>query len=86
MIKPGLDNPHESLHTCMVFAPNDWSESKREAWIYGIVVGWGRALDDVAKKHRWAPEDVNRLKIMHQKFAHTRLRNNRRRKEKEGKE
>ncbi|RLL17998.1 hypothetical protein [Acinetobacter chengduensis] len=57
------ENPLESLRSAVVFSSKDYSSCKRDAWIYGIVVGWeGKALEEVSKKHRWDKETVERLK------------------------
>jgi hypothetical protein len=55
----------------------DWSLDKRDAWLWGIVLGWtnepGEPVDedpmaDVARKHGWSSETVTRLRDLHQKF------------------
>lgn len=81
--KQGEENPFESLHTVMVFDPRDWSAYKRDAWVYGIVVGWdeekplkgetGReAMADLAAKFNWTDEDVARLRRLHKRFDEAR--------------
>lgn len=38
----------------IVFDSRDWVENKRDAWIYGIVVGWDDdSLNELAQKFRW---------------------------------
>lgn len=64
----GIECPLESLKTAVTLHPRDWSEHHRDAWAYGIIVGWGRALDEVAQKHGWTPETVARLKRLHRKL------------------
>ena len=54
-----------SLRTTMTTDSRDWSLYKRDAWIYGIVVGWGDALPEISKKFGWSDEDINRLKKYH---------------------
>ena len=46
----------------------DWSQDKRDAWIYGIVFGWDEAFDEVANRHKWSIADQNRLKYMRNEF------------------
>jgi hypothetical protein len=48
----------ESVKRSIAFDVQDWSTDKRLAWIYGIIMGWGDASDEVARKHRWTAEDV----------------------------
>lgn len=52
----------------MVFSPRDHSVSRREAWMYGIVCGWGDAIDEVAERHHWSKEAVDELKLQHEDF------------------
>lgn len=54
----------ESLHDCMIGSALDWAAASRDAWMYGIVVGWGDegALEEVAKAHDWSEQSVERLK------------------------
>lgn len=54
----------------------DWSLSRSDVWLYGLLVGWecedqhehdcvcggSSALDEVAAKHGWAASDVARLR------------------------
>lgn len=56
------------------FATNgrDWSTLPDDAWFYGIVCGWGPddpedgdALPELAARHRWTPERVDRLRALH---------------------
>jgi hypothetical protein len=66
----------QSITSAIVFHAGDWSLYPREAWIYGITVGWGceeehehddicggdGALTDMAEKHGWDSEQVERLR------------------------
>lgn len=58
----------DSLHTTITTDSKDWSLNKRDAWIYGIIVGWDDALPEVAEKFGWGNEDINRLKKYHSQF------------------
>lgn len=62
MNKDNLRDALKSLQATMAFDSRDWSVVRRDAWLYGIVVGWDDALPEVAKKHRWDAVDVARLK------------------------
>lgn len=56
----------ESVKRSLTFHPMDMSSDKRMAWIYGILVGWDEAsLAEMAKKHGWAPDDVQKLEEHH---------------------
>ncbi|MFW2500430.1 hypothetical protein [Clostridium diolis] len=71
-----ITNPFESLHNTIVFDVKDWSTDKRNAWIYGIIVGWGSDDPEIAeeifqefnKQFRWTRETWNRLQILHKEF------------------
>lgn len=52
----------DSIAAAIDFHSRDWSIDHRDAWIYGIVVGWGDALDEVAARHKWSPMAVERLR------------------------
>ena len=38
--KPITLNAFESIECAIAFHPRDWSEYRRDAWIYAIVFGW----------------------------------------------
>lgn len=41
----------------------DWGAWHRDAWLYGILVGWsGEAMRELAERHGWSDEDVARLR------------------------
>jgi hypothetical protein len=46
----------------MAFAPNDWGADRSGAWLYGILLGWGDALDDIAADYGWSAASVERLR------------------------
>jgi hypothetical protein len=59
----------ESLRGCIAFSPKDWSIEMRDAWMYGIVMGWdGEALTEVAAKHGWPDGALARLRRIHSAF------------------
>lgn len=61
--KNKLAEAMSSLYDVIVFDSLDYSSGKREAWMYGIIVGWnGPAMDSIAKKFNWTKEDVERLR------------------------
>lgn len=62
-------NPLESIATAIAFSPRDWSSHHRDAWIYGIVLGWDKEdLEELKNKHKWRDETVARLKFLHDKY------------------
>jgi len=64
------ENPLVSIRKAILFSSNDYSQCKRDAWIYGIVVGWrDEALEELSQRHCWDPETVERLKRLHKAFA-----------------
>lgn len=62
-------NPFESLQKAIAFSSNDWAQNKRDAWIYGIVMGWGDSLEEVARLHRWDEQEQKRLRFLESEFA-----------------
>jgi len=58
------------MRNLMATNSRDWSTDRSDAWLYGIVLGWGHgeAMAELAEQHGWAPEDVRRLKSLHEKF------------------
>jgi len=52
----------DSAHTTMCADARDWSTDRRDAWLYGLVVGWdGPAMREVSKRHRLDAERLSRL-------------------------
>lgn len=47
----------EAIHGAMATDPRDWSAWSRDAWYYGVVVGWSdgpedrEAIDEIAQAH-----------------------------------
>ena len=60
-MKDDLAEALNSAKAAMTFSARDWSLNHRDAWLYGIVVGWDDALDEVANNHKWNDETVERL-------------------------
>lgn len=69
--------PGESLRATLATDARDWSVDRRDAWIWGIVNGWDRepgdpeeedAMGEVAARHGWTPETVERLRLLHRAF------------------
>lgn len=63
-VGPDIREALESAHAVMVTSSRDMARYSEDAWHYGIIVGWGDALPDVAAKHKWADADVERLRRM----------------------
>jgi hypothetical protein len=66
-----------SLGRCMAFDPRDWALDRRDAWLWGVIVGWDPdepgetdgAMAEVAAKHGWTDEHVARLRTLHAAVA-----------------
>lgn len=54
-----------NLQNVMNTDPRDWSTNKRDAYLYGVIVGWGSAMKEVAKQHNWSDDTVERIKRGH---------------------
>lgn len=60
-----------SLHNSMTTDARDWAADRKDAWHYGLIVGWGDALDSVGNRHRWAVSTRTRLAALHLAIAGT---------------
>lgn len=63
------ENPKDSLYYTIANDPRDWAKCKRDAWIYGIIVGWDEeSLQQIKEQHKWSQRDADRLSLLHEKF------------------
>ncbi len=67
-----LAQAFESIHNAIVFGSKDWAVYSKDAWIYGIVVGWdeddgseSEATREICHRHKIKPEDLARMRSMH---------------------
>ena len=70
------DNIYDSIESLIAFSARDYSVCKRDAWLYGIVHGWGECLEEIAKKHKWDSEDCKRLKLLNKQWDLERVKYN----------
>jgi hypothetical protein len=63
------DDPLASIKTAIACHSRDWSLHYRDAWIYGVVCGWGEALPEIAERHGWSAAEVSRLERLHDLFT-----------------
>lgn len=69
MTKPIL-NPIKSLQTTLTCSSKDWTTTKYDAWVYGILVGWDWVtLEKLARKFGWGKEESSRLRYLRDKFS-----------------
>jgi hypothetical protein len=60
------ENPLESVERALAFATKDWSADRRDAWIYGIALGWDdESMAEMAARHNWNADAVSRLRQLH---------------------
>lgn len=65
-------NPIRSIEQLLALDSRDWSITRGDAWLWGIVKGWDdndpdlSAMDAVARKHSWTPHEIARLRTLHQ--------------------
>ncbi len=58
LLKEAID----SIGTSMIMSPRDWGLDHRDAWVYGIVLGWNSdSLAELRVIHRWDDKTVERL-------------------------
>lgn len=63
------EDPKTSLRTTIVLDSRDWGALSRDAWIYGIVIGWDReSLDELQERFQWSTETRARLIRLHRAF------------------
>lgn len=64
------EDPGKSLRWVLAFAVRDWSQNRRDAWLWGIIHGWDdEAMAEMASQHDWTPEACARLRRLHAKFC-----------------
>ena len=62
--------PKESLAAALAFNARDQGAEHRDAWAWGIVIGWDKeSLEELSERHGWAPETVARLEQLHRDFV-----------------
>jgi len=72
----GLRAAIKSTRLVMATSSRDWGESRGDAWLYGIYLGWDRepdegeeddgetAMTELATRHRWPDTEVARLRSL----------------------
>ncbi|MFD9249590.1 hypothetical protein [Streptomyces bottropensis] len=73
----GVSTALASIRNTMATDPRDWAAERRDAWLWGVLMGWGcsqdhthddeacdadNALLEVAKKHGWNDHRVARVR------------------------
>lgn len=61
-------NALESIECSIAFDVHDWAASRRTAWIYAIVFGWGDEWDEMREAFGWDEEDIARAKMYHEQW------------------
>lgn len=63
------ENPFESLHFVIACSSRDWSKTRDDAWLYGIICGWDdNSIAELAPRWEWSEDDVARLKRLHARY------------------
>lgn len=59
----GISAALTSLRNTMASDPRDWAAERRDAWLYGVLVGWSdEAMKEVAAGHGWNEYRVKRVR------------------------
>ena len=59
-----------SIYNAIALGPKDWSPTKNDAWIYGIVCGWDdAAYAELTPRFGWTSDMVERNRRLHRAFA-----------------
>ncbi len=62
-------NPLESIECTIAFSSRDMSSDKRDAWLYGIILGWDdESLEEFQEKFNWTDLTIKRLRILHENY------------------
>ena len=63
------DCPLTSISDTLGFYCRDLSLDHRDAWIYGIVVGWDDdSMKEMMERHKWNDKTVQRLQRLHKEY------------------
>jgi hypothetical protein len=63
------DNPLQALTMALTSTSKDMSESKLDASLYGIIVGWDESsYKELKEKHGWSDRVVATQKLLHQNY------------------
>ena len=58
-----------SIESCIAFSSRDWSLHHRDAWLYGIIFGYGpEALIEMRMKHGWDDGTIARLEVLRRQY------------------
>jgi hypothetical protein len=64
-----ITNPFDSLFTTIVCDSRDWASNHKDAWLWGIIVGWdNKSLEELQNKFNWTDTTCDRLKSLHRDF------------------
>jgi hypothetical protein len=62
-------NPLQALRESYCRSSKDMSESKFDAWVYGVVVGWDdKSYVELKVLHNWSDEMIAYQKLLHSNF------------------
>ena len=61
---------YESIKRCLTASTRDWALSSREAWLWGIIIGWDKeCIAELVINHKWNADDVSRLKLLRSQYV-----------------
>jgi hypothetical protein len=56
----------QSAGSCMATHPRDWGADRRDAWLWGLIIGWDdAAMAELVERYGWPQSEVERLKRLH---------------------
>lgn len=63
------ENPLQALVLSICKSPKDFGEQKFDAYLYGVIVGWGdESYEELKVRHNWSEETVKYQKLLHQNY------------------
>lgn len=60
---PSIRDVLLSMRKAIVNDRQDWSTHHANAWLFGILIGWGDYFDEIADKNQWSSETRTMLTL-----------------------
>lgn len=67
------ENALNSLQHTLARNVRDWSTAKTDAWLWGVICGWGdeddECWDELKHQHGWSEEACAHLRALHADYT-----------------
>lgn len=65
-----LEHWAESIESCLIHHVRDWGEEKRDAWLYGVIMGYDdECMAENRERFGWSDETCARLTRLHEQYV-----------------